>query len=187
MTGALIRIELKEQEAALAGLGALIARTGNPTPLFEDIGMALVTSTHHRWDRGVAPDGSPWPPSLRVIAHGGKTLIRPGSARLYRSISYQASPTGVEVGTNVVYAAIHQFGGDIQQKARTAVLHFKTNQRTGVSRFAKPSKADRARKATIGARTIHMPARPFLGLDQDDPRTITTIVDNWLSAGGQLP
>lgn len=184
MSGALVRISLKDQEAALANLGGLIARAGQAQPMFEDIGMALVTSTHHRFDAGIAPDGSPWPPSLRVIAHGGKTLVL--SSRLLRSISYQASPTGVEIGTNVVYAAIHQFGGEINQGSRTAVLHFKTNKRTGQSRFAKPGKADRARKAEIGARTIRMPARPFLGLDENDPRTITNIVENYLSAGGQL-
>ncbi|WP_316200408.1 MULTISPECIES: phage virion morphogenesis protein [unclassified Bradyrhizobium] len=184
MTGALLRVDLSGQAQALGVIADAIGRLSNPLPMFEDIGMALVTSTHHRFDLSRAPDGSPWPPSLRVIQGGGKTLIL--SWRLYRSITFQASPTQVEVGTNVIYAAIHQFGGDTDQGAREAVLHFKTNKRTGVSRFAKPSKADRARKATIGARTIHMPARPFLGLDADDPRTITTIVENFVSANGAL-
>lgn len=184
MTGAMFQVQLKDAEGTLADLGELIERVENPTSMFEDIGLALVTSTHHRWDQGVAPDGSPWPPSLRVIAQGGKTLVL--SSRLYRSITANASPTGVEVGTNVVYAAIHQFGGPIQHAARTAVLHFKTNQRSGTTRFAKPSKADRARKAEIGAHVQQMPARPFLGLDEDDPRTIQTIVENYVSAGGQL-
>ncbi|WP_315742832.1 MULTISPECIES: phage virion morphogenesis protein [unclassified Bradyrhizobium] len=184
MTGALLRVDLSGQDKALGMLADAVTRLSNPRPMFEDIGLALVTSTHHRFDRSKAPDGSPWPPSLRVVQRGGKTLIL--SSRLYRSITFDASPTQVEVGTNVIYAAIHQFGGDIDQAPREAVLHFKTNKRTGVSRFAKPSKADRARKATIGARTIHMPARPFLGLDQDDPRTITTIVENFIAGGGQL-
>lgn len=184
MSGVLLNLDLRDDDVALADLGALIGRVENPEPMYRDIGQALITSTHHRWDQGIAPDGSPWPPSLRVVAHGGKTLIL--SSRLYRSITANASPTGVEVGTNVIYAAIHQLGGVISKAARTAVLHFKTNKRTGVSRFAKPSKADRARKATIGAHTIGMPERPFLGLDQDDPRTIQTIVENYLSNQGQL-
>ncbi|MBW7968120.1 phage virion morphogenesis protein [Bradyrhizobium sp. BR 10289] len=184
MSGASFTVDLRDEEAALADLGALIGRLDDPTPAYEDIGQALITSTHDRWERSVAPDGSPWPPSLRVIAHGGKTLIL--SSRLFRSVTANASRNGVEVGTNVVYAAIHQFGGTIQKAARTAVLHFKTNKRTGVSRFAKPGKADRARKAEIGAHSIDMPARPFLGLDEDDPRTIATIVETYLSAGGQL-
>lgn len=184
MSGASFRVELQNETGALADLGALIARITNARPMYQDIGLALITSTHHRWDRGVAPDGSPWPPSLRVLAHGGKTLIL--TSRLYRSITGNASDSGVEIGTNVVYAAIHQFGGTIQKAARTAVLHFKTNKRTGASRFAKPGKADRARKAAIGAHSVGMPARPFLGLDQDDPRTIRTVVETWLSSDGAL-
>lgn len=184
MSGVLLQVGLKDAEDALADLGGLIARLDDPTPAYEDIGLALITSTHDRWERGVAPSGSPWPTSLRVKKYGGKTLKL--TARLYRSVTANASRTGVEVGTNVVYAAIHQLGGSIAQGARTAVLHFKTNKRTGTSRFAKPGKADRARKAEIGAHTITMPARPFLGLDQDDPRTIATIFENYLSAGGKL-
>ncbi len=177
-----VRVRLDGQEATLAQLGGFIARARDPLGMFEDIGNSLITSTHHRWDRGVSPSGSPWPPSLRVKKHGGKTLIL--SSRLYRSITYQASATRLELGTNVKYAAIHQFGGLINQAAREAVLHFKTNKKTGVSRFAKPRKADRARKAQIGERTIHMPARPFLGLDDADERAIIKIAEDWIAGEG---
>lgn len=184
MTGALLQVGLKDAEQALADLGGLIARLDDPTQAFEDVGLALITSTHDRWERGVAPDGSPWPKSLRVKKYGGKTLKL--SARLYRSITANASRTGVEIGTNVVYAAIHQFGGSIDQDARDQVLHFKVSK-AGTWRFAKANKkATLAQKRRIGARTITMPARPFLGLDQDDPRTITTIFENYLSAGAKL-
>lgn len=182
MTG--VRMELTGQEAALGDLGAIIARTQNPRGLFENIGLSLVTSTQHRFEESHGPDGSPWPPSVRALATGGKTLI--DSARLMRSISYQASDTGVEIGTNVVYAAIHQFGGVIHQAPRTAVLHFKTSKRTGASRFAKPGKADRAQKAAIGARDIAIPARPFIGLDEDDDREIIRIAEEWLGGEAQV-
>ncbi|MFH0299820.1 phage virion morphogenesis protein [Bradyrhizobium sp. 31Argb] len=175
-------MRLTEQEAALAQLGGYIARAENPRGMFENIGEMLITSTHHRFDRGVSPSGGPWPPSLRVIKHGGKTLIL--KARLYRSLTYIASATRLEFGTNVIYAAIHQFGGLIKQAAREAVLHFKTNKKTGVSRFAKPRKADRARKAQIGERTIHMPARPFIGLDDADDRAIVKIGEDWIAGEG---
>jgi phage gpG-like protein len=177
MTG--IRMELTGQEAALAELGGYIARARNPQGLFENIGAMLTTSTQHRFDTGVGVDGSPWPPSLRVKKHGGKTLVL--SARLYRSFSYQASATGLEFGTNVIYAALLNFGGDVAHAARSAVLHFKTNKRTGQSRFAKPGKADRAQKVAIGAHSVHMPARPFVGLDDDDDRSILRIAESWLS------
>lgn len=179
-----VRITL-DHDAALDELAGYIARARNPRGMFQNIGMSLVTSTLHRFERGVGPDGNPWPPSIRALATGGKTLIM--TARLMRSITFNASATGLELGSNVVYAAIHQFGGLVHHAARTAVLHFKTNKRTGQSRFAKPGKADRARKAEIGAHTVRMPARPFIGLDDDDNREILRIADDWLAGEGATP
>ncbi|MBR0962250.1 phage virion morphogenesis protein [Bradyrhizobium japonicum] len=185
MAGVQLQVDLKDNEISLAVLGELIARLDDPTAVYESIGLALAKSTHHRWDQGITPSGSPWPKSLRVIKHGGKTLML--SARLYRSIATNASRTGVEIGTNVVYAAIHQFGGVVNKDARDAVLHFKVNKRTGTWRFAKANKrATLAQKRRIGAHSVRIPARPFLGLDQDDPRTIRTIFENYLSIGGKL-
>ncbi len=180
-----MRIELADQELALSELGGLIARTSNPLPLFEAIGLSLVTSTQHRFDTGTGVDGSPWPPSLRVIARGGKTLVL--SARLYRSISFQASATGVEIGTNVIYAAIHQFGGTINQPARSQTLHFKANKKTGQQRFSRAKGATHSKEVSIGARVIKMPARPFIGLDADDDRAITGIAEKWLAGQGATP
>lgn len=179
MTG--VRMQL-DNDAALTELAGYIERARNPRGLFENIGASLVTSTQHRFERGVGSDGNPWPPSIRAIATGGKTLIE--SARLMRSITYNATVSGLELGSNVIYAAIHQLGGIIQQAARTAVLHFKTNKRTGRSLFSKSGKADRAQKAQIGAHAIHMPARPFVGLDDDDNREILRIAEDWLAGEG---
>jgi phage virion morphogenesis protein len=180
MTG--VTMKLLDQDSAIEALDGYAKRARDPRGMFENIGLALVTSTQRRFETSTAPNGSIWPPSLRAQASGGRTLLLSG--RLMRSITFQASTTGVEIGTNVIYAAIHQFGGTIQQNARTAVLHFKTNKRTGQSRFAKPGKADRARKAAIGARTITMPARPFIGLDDADDRTILKSAEAWILGEG---
>jgi phage gpG-like protein len=183
MTG--VTMKLLGQDAALGELDGYIARAENPRPMFESIGAMLVTSTQHRFDTGKAVDKSPWPPSLRVLAHGGKTLIL--STRLYRSFSYQAFATGLEFGTNVIYAALLQFGGDVAHKARQAVLNFKTNKRSGQTRFAKEKRADYAQKVTIGAHTVHMPARPFVGLDEDDDRAIIRIGEAYIAGEAKAP
>ncbi|MGL5166638.1 MAG: phage virion morphogenesis protein [Afipia sp.] len=183
MTG--VRMQL-DQDAALKELAGYIERARNPRGMFENIGMSLVTSTQHRFEQGKGPDGNPWPPSIRALATGGKTLIGP-MARLMRSVTFNATATALELGSNVIYAAIHQLGGIIRQAARTAVLHFKTNKRTGKSLFSKPGKADRARKAEIGALVIRMPARPFIGLDDDDNREILRIAEDWLIGEGATP
>jgi phage virion morphogenesis protein len=166
-------------EDALGALGRAASQAEHPRGLYENVGMSLVVSTQRRFELGVGPDGSPWPPSMRALAEGGKTLI--DTARLMQSITYEATDSGVDVGTNVVYAAIHQLGGTIHQGARQQVIHFKRNSKTGHTRFTKANaKATFAQKVGIGERTIVMPARPFLGIDQDDEREIATLANDWL-------
>lgn len=155
-----VRIELTGAEEALARLGDIAARAEHPRGLWDAIGAALVTSTQMRFERGEAPDGSPWPPSLRALAQGGKTLI--DSARLFQSLTHLPSDRGVEVGTNVVYAASHQFGATISPKAGE-FLTFKV-----AGQWA------RKRQVTI-------PARPFLGLDDDDEREVLQIAEEWIA------
>ena len=82
--------------------------------LFDAIGQTLVTSTVERFERETGPDGQPWQPSARALAQGGKTLS--DSGRLRGSITHVAGREGVDVGTNVIYGAIHQFGsGDLER------------------------------------------------------------------------
>ena len=179
MTGVTLRLD--GDEAALVTVGGILARAQHPRGLFENIGMSLVTSTLHRFETGIAPDGSPWPPSLRVLSHGGKTLVE--SARLMRSVTYVASETGVEIGTNVIYGAIHQLGGQIDQAARSQTLHFKRSKRTGgmLPGFRRKGKGTESREVAVGAYTITMPARPFLGLDDDDTKEIGKLAEDWLA------
>lgn len=178
MTG--VSMKLTGEDVAQAELADTKRRADDPTGMYANIGMSLVTSTQHRFETGTAPDGSPWPPSIRALAFGGKTLIE--SARLFRSITFQASHSGVEVGSNVVYAAIHNFGGVIHRAAHAMVLNFRKTK-SGQQRFAKAKKATSSRKVDVAAYSVTMPKRTFIGLDQADERSIERIVENWLAGG----
>lgn len=90
-------------------LGSAVGAVGRTQGAMAAIGDALVASTVERFDAGEGPDGTPWEPSQRAVAEGGKTLVDTG--RLRGSIGYEASPAHVSVGSNVVYARIHQLGG----------------------------------------------------------------------------
>ena len=80
------------------------------------VGEAIRTSTLERFDRGKDPEGRPWKTSIRAQKEGGKTLVK--TAQLRNAIHVEHSNKGVEVGTNLIYAATHQFGD------RNARLHF---------------------------------------------------------------
>lgn len=79
--------------------------------LANDIGETIVEMTQFNFENERSPDGEPWIPSKRASENGDKTLQ--DTRRLYDSITYLAALDGsfVEVGSNVVYAAIHQAGG----------------------------------------------------------------------------
>lgn len=79
----------------------------NLHPVFQDFGEHMRHSIKMNFQSGGRPTA--WPPSGKSA---GRTLIE--SARLKNSIAYVASNQGVIIGTNVPYAAIHQFGGTIR-------------------------------------------------------------------------
>jgi phage virion morphogenesis protein len=176
-----VRLEISGKDEALRELDAILSRVEHPRGMFENIGLSLVTSTQRRFEEGHGPDGSAWPPSLRALAEGGKTLIK--TARLMQSITFVASDSGVEVGTNVLYAAIHQLGGTIQKAARKQTIYFRSDKRTGElgTKFARKRSSNFAQDVNVPAHTIKIPARPFLGLDDDDGREIIRIGEDWLA------
>lgn len=129
------------------------------TPAMDEIGAMLVSATQIRFERGHGPDGAAWKPSYRASAEGGKTLIKRGHLR--DSITHQASKDEVRVGTNVLYAAVHQFGATIRAKG-AGHLKFRVGDRW------------------TSKRQVTIPARPFLGVSQDDQIEIGNILGDYI-------
>jgi phage virion morphogenesis protein len=158
MTG--VRLAIGGKEETLSELSAVLTRLREPRGMWDNIGASLVVSTQHRFEAGVSPEGSPWPPSIRARLGGGRTLIDTG--RLMASLTHIASDPGIEVGTNVLYAAVHQLGATIKPKS-AAALKFKIGDRWAT------------------ASQVTIPARPFLGIDGDDEREIVAIAEDWIA------
>lgn len=187
MSGAGITVDLSAREGALAALAGIAARLDHAATMFEDIGASLVTSTKRRFEDGRGPDGNPWPPSLRARLTGGKTLIE--SDRLWKSLTHNASDAGVEVGTNVIYAAVHQFGHTFARGARQQTIYRKYDARKDElsARFVKKSKATYAEDVSVPAHAIKMPARPFLGLDDHDEVEILATAEDFIRSAEAAP
>lgn len=92
----------------------------NSFEMFDEIGSYLDSSVDQRFQNGVDPSGAPWQESNRAKNEGGKTLI--DHSILVNSITHIASGKGVEQGTNLVYAAIHQFGGNAGRNKATELV-----------------------------------------------------------------
>lgn len=105
MTGVSIHIDSR----ALQSLQKTLASLSTLDLMLDQIGGHLVSETARRFVEGVDPKGNAWEPSQRALEQGGKTLVNQGHLR--DSITYLLNGGTVEVGTDLVYGAIQQFGG----------------------------------------------------------------------------
>jgi len=166
---------------AQAALRRLQALGRSPRALFGAIAAYGESSTRARFKNQVGPDGKKWTPSKRV-KQGKGTMTLVHTARLLRSIAHRHDSNSAEWGTNVVYAGIHNFGGEIKRAAFSSWLRLRTNASGRLLRqrdherlavFAKAThKRAVTRRYTVDAHTIKMPARPFLGINEADQREI---------------
>lgn len=128
---------------------------------------AVRESTLERFKQGKDPSGKSWRTSIRAATTGGKTLV--ASSQLRNSIKAESDETGFAVGTNVIHAATHQFGA--------------------VGRTIRAKKA-KALRFQVGGRwvskkqvRVNIPARPFLGISDEDMQEIKSTVEDFI--GGE--
>lgn len=102
-----VRIELNQNDLKTiqSRLNTLSHLTDNLRPGLNEIGDYLVSETTQRFRDSKSPQGENW----KNVKRGGKPLVDHGHLR--DSIHYQATNDSVEIGSNLVYAAIHQLGG----------------------------------------------------------------------------
>ena len=120
-----VRLTLDDREVQQA-LGNLLRRLANPRPALEAIGAAVVADTDLAFRGQSDPWGQPWTPLSAVTqarrrqgpGAGANQILR-DTGRLANSIGYQVSGDAVSVGTNVVYAAPHQFGNPANRMHNT--------------------------------------------------------------------
>jgi phage gpG-like protein len=121
-----------------------------------------------------------WKPIKRNKDAGRAILVKRG--KLKRSIKVRmANWTRVVVGSyGIEYAQIHNEGGSISKGASSTVLAFKSfskGKNKGKTRFAKNNaKASYAQKVGIGAHSINMPKRQFIGKSQRLERELKGII-----------
>lgn len=118
------------------GIDAFVAdllkfsENNNRQPLYEEIGEILVASIEKNFREGgrygVGEGGefvggpTKWIESGRAKKQSGKTLV--DTAQLSTSITYEATASGVEVGTNKIYGAIQHFGGETGKNKAVTLL-----------------------------------------------------------------
>ena len=143
MTGALLTAEL-HAEQWFAALTRAQQALGRPEPLLRAIGTGLLAAAHRRFDTGVDPQGQPWAPLNPAYAAAKSNHLILVESGLLRRLSMSTGAMSVQIGTNRVYGAIHQFGGTITAKSSKG-LRFRIGGQW------------------VRAHSVVMPARPYLG------------------------
>lgn len=145
----------------LAAMAKLGLAPGDKRDLLDQIGIGLAESTRLRFSDGVSPEGDPWVQSLRAKLQGGETMRDTGA--LMNSISHFVTADAVEVGTNIPYGPWLHFGATIRPTGGQYLT------------FKVPG-GGWARKTEV-----ELPARPWLGISEDDEGEIIDVINAFLS------
>ena len=156
-------VELKA-DTFTSGLVRLGAQLGDLTPVMEQIGEYMVMSTKERFKKGTSPEGAKWAPkSPTTLARYGarksnridpRPLFGP-SGMLSSQIFHDAGPNQLEVGSNLIYAAVQQFGA-------------------GKGQFGNMTNGSPIPWGNI-------PARPFFGISREDETNILALMADFLT------
>lgn len=151
-----IHIRLIDDHAR-SSLERLSAALGNLTPLMSEIGEDLLISTRQRFVDEEAPSGANWAPLSQTTKkhkkrNADKILTQDGY--LSGSLVTQPGVDYVDVGSPMIYASTHQYGAEKGEFGETS----------------------NGRPIPFG----DIPARPYLGLSDDDEATIRATLNAWL-------
>lgn len=179
MAGILIRVDAKGLQRAFDRLEAGLR---NARPLMREVAFLMADAVAENFAQGGRP-------TWLGLAKGGPSKLQ-DTGRLRNSIVQYSDATAAVVGTNLVYAAIHQFGGEIQFAPRSGSVRLRTDARGNLLRQGGGNRAIFARDNHKRARTVRwtsesgwtvkMPARPFLLLTEGDSLGIEAAAQKYL-------
>jgi len=163
--------EVRKQLADLAG------RCNTLTPVMKRIGSLVRASIRENFRAGGRP--TTWKPSARAEGQRGQTLRDKNI--LYNSFTIQAGRDQVAVGTNVAYAAAHNFGIN-----KTVSQRVRGHQRRIFQAFGKPINNKQITiKAHTRKLTMRLPARPFMLIQDEDWLDIREAIEHFITKGLQ--
>lgn len=170
-----ITIKIDGADAVEKFLESIADRAGNMSPIMKAIGDRVVEQTKRRFEKGgPAPGGTPWA-KVKKPHPKARGILRI-TDQLKDSIRYQMiGNDSVAIGSNKVYAAIHQLGGEIRQGAKSELF---MRKRSKSGKYKKGTTAGRG--YTFKDRVIGIPARPFLGLSGRDSNEVLGLINEWI-------
>jgi phage virion morphogenesis protein len=165
MTGAMLTFDA---ELTLDALDRLYAAAGDLRPVLKNIGEYETQSTKDRFGTETDPQGRPWPDlnPLYALTKKGSGKLKGETGRLAQIFYQLADESAVDIGSDIIYARIHNEGGKIVPKSAAALF------------FSMGGQEFRVQSVTI-------PQRQFLGFsDADMAEILAVIEDHFVMAAG---
>lgn len=151
-----------EDNAVVDALDRLYAAAGNLAPALKNIGEYETRVTRQRFIDEKDSDGIAWKdlnPLYAQTKKGPGKLRGPSFPAGLSNILYQVASDNVEIGSNEVYARIHNEGGTIVPKSAAALVFSMGGQ-------------------TFKVKSVTIPRRQFLGFSQADIEEIRDIIED---------
>lgn len=165
----MITIEI-DNRSVLDALGQLAGRVDNLAPALSEIGERLTETTQARFNTSTAPDGQRWKqnaPATILGYLGGKAGVYGKTGKITKKGMGYAQNKKTLVASGLLQDSIHW------QLIPDGVA-------VGTDRFADAWDSGAA-VHQFGSINGKIPARPFLGVSDDDERTILDIVAGYLA------
>lgn len=153
MTGVNIEFNIQDALDAMLHIEAAI---DNMSGLFDHMGEVLLDIHEARFNAQESPDGVPWQalsPWYQESKAKQKDKILTLDGNLRSTLHWQIKGNTLLFGTNLVYGAIHQYGGTIKPVTAKAL--------------------------NVGGRPVKqvvIPARPWLGISTQDKLLLVDVV-----------
>lgn len=181
----MITIDIDDRELQ-AAIDRLAARLGDLSAVMQEIGETLAETTKQRFAAGRAPDGTPWAPNSPVTV-----------ARYFASRTAVHDRTGKRVGVrkgtykkdgSLSASSVRMLGAKRPLHGQSGRLASQIHYRAGADQVEVGSSLIYAAVQQLGARKRQfgrapwgdIPARPFLGLSEEDRSAVLESVDSAL-------
>ena len=177
----------------------IVNKFNDPQPIMEKLGAMAANEVRRnftvggRYSSPEDPIGgeNKWKPLSKTTieikksqGNSGPYTILKDTGRLSSSIVSKATKDTVTVGTNMVYAALHQFGAKAGQFEMLVKAHIRKRKVTG-SELLKSGKPGKIKQMTINTsvkaymrKSPAIPARPFMNIHPESLEIIIQTLQN---------
>lgn len=116
VAGATVLFQMHDQDL-MDLVSRMGSRVNNMTPVMRNFGQYMILRTEERFEDEETPEGVRWQPLSQVTLamkaqNNDIDKILQAQGNLLLSITPRGLKDGVKISSNMVYAAIHQFGGN---------------------------------------------------------------------------